>query len=113
MTMTFTKRMGVAAVLALGATGSAKADEVMMDGRWVGRVPLMWEMSVIAPAQVRTVPVVTTASVPPRSPRTLAKTAPRTPKPTLAKPNVNYLHVAAFEPVKLQPLFWLTVGNGF
>ena len=114
MVMTSMKRMGIAAVLVLGTTNFAYAAEIGLDGRWLGRAILTSATSDALVEQDYAVPVLTTASLPPRRPKVIVQTAPRGPKPVVVATTSSYVHVAAVAPPpKPRPLFWMTVGNGF
>lgn len=108
------KRMGIAAVLVLGTTTFAHADEMGLDGRWLSRATPASETSDVRLERDFAVPVLTTASLPPRRPKALARTAPLGPKPVVVATAHSYVRIAAAAPLaKPRPLFWMTIGNGF
>ncbi len=114
MNMTFLNCLCIAGSLALASAAPARADEPLLDGGWNGRATLVSQALDAVLEQDHSVPVLTTAALPPRRPKTFANVAPRSARPAAVAVQQPVLRVAAAAPtVKRQPLFWMTVGNGF
>lgn len=113
MNMTSVKQIALASVFVLGAATASDADEGHWNVRTAAGMAGLAEPSILIEL-ANASHELTTASIAPRRPMSLAQKPPQTARLASAAPVQNRIvEVAAFAPRKQQPLFWMTVGNGF
>ncbi len=106
-------RTGMVLCAVLATSSFAAANEALTDGGWAGRSAALVEVTAEAASFGEDAPVLTTASLPPRRPKTLAQVNAQRAKPAYAQQVATPIRIAQTAPVKQSPLFWMTVGTGF
>ena len=107
------KRTGMLICAVLASTSFAIADDLVTDGRWTGRSVAPLDVIAEAAGFGDDVPVLTTATLPPRRPKSFAQVSSPRAKPVYVQQSAAAIRIAQTAPVKQSPLFWMTVGTGF
>ena len=107
------KRTAIVLCAVLATSSFVYADNVTTDGRWLGRTALPADAVAEAASFGDDAPVLTTATLPPRRPKSLAQASTPRAKPVYVQQSPVPIRVAQTAPPRQPPLFWMTVGTGF
>ncbi len=112
------KPAGIVLCAVLATTSFSFAYDLPTDGGWVGRSAVPADAVAQAASFGDDAPVLTTATLPPRRPKSFAQSStpqsstPRI-KPVYVQQSPVPIRIAQTAPIKQSPLFWMTVGTGF
>jgi hypothetical protein len=107
------KPAGIVLCAVLATTSFSFANDLPTDGGWTGRSALTADVVAQAASFGDDAPVLTTATLPPRRPKSLAQASTPRVKPVYVQQSPAPIRIAQTAPVKQSPLFWMTVGTGF
>ena len=107
------KRTGIVICAVVATTSFAFANDLPSDGGWIGRSALPSDAVAEAASFGDDAPVLTTATLPPRRPKSFAQTSTPRVKPVYVQQSPVPIRIAQTAATRPSPLFWMTVGTGF